>query len=152
LHFSAKRNGHFFDAQTLRIDGERLMPQMDRAAFVEVKADLDKRLDAIPLPEPPREPVQKVASPATSSAAAEVPGAPPQPAAAAPVEEYAPDDDESGIPIPAPLLAALPLGVSSATPMSNGGPSQKSASAPAPSVGPEPEGPDDDPEEESQAH
>ncbi len=158
LHFSAKRNGQFFDAETLHVDGERLMPPMDRAAFAEVKADLDKRLDAISLPEPPREPARKVASPATSSsagagassAAANAPGAPPQPAAT-PVEEYAADDDESGIPIPAPLLAALPVGPSSATPMSNGAPSPKSA-LPAVSAGPQPEAPDDDPEEESQAH
>lgn len=158
LHFSAKRNGQFFDAETLHVDGERLMPPMDRAAFAEVKADLDKRLDAIPLPEPPREPARKLASPATSSsagagassAAANAPATPPQ-AAAAPVEEYAADDDESGIPIPAPLLGAMPLGPSSATPMSNGAPSPKPA-APAASAGPQPEAPDDDPEEESQAH
>jgi murein DD-endopeptidase MepM/ murein hydrolase activator NlpD len=162
LHFSAKKNGQFFDAETLQFNGERVMPAMDRAAFIEVKAELDKRLDAIPLPEPPREPARKVAAPATSSsasasagtgassAAANAPGAPPQPAAA-PVEEYAPDDDESGIPIPAPLLGALPLGPSTATPMSNGSPSPK-PSVPAASAGPEPEVPDDDPDEESQAH
>lgn len=158
LHFSAKKNGQFFDAETLQFNGERVMPPMDRAAFAEAKAELDKRLDAIPLPEPPREPPRKTAGPAssaaaaagTSSAAANAPGAPP-PAAAAPVEVYADDDEESGIPIPAPLLGALPMGPSSATPMSNGAPSPKSA-PPAASAGPEPEPPEDDPEEESQAH
>lgn len=157
LHFSAKKNGQFFDAETLvKKDDERVMPTMDRAAFLEVKAELDKRLDAIPLPEPPREPVRKAAGPASSagpgasSAAANAPGAPPTPAAA-PVEEYAADDNESGIPIPAPLLGSMPTGPSSATPMSNGAPMSK-APAPASSAGPEPEAPDDDPEEESQAH
>jgi len=160
LHFSAKRDGKFFDAETLKLDGERVMPPMDRAAFIEVKAELDKRLDAIALPEPPREPPRKVANPATSasaaagasSAAANAPGAAPQPAAAAPVEVYADDDEESGIPIPAPLLGSLSPGLSSATPMSNGAPVRKPA-APTGSAAPESaEPPEDDPEEESQAH
>jgi murein DD-endopeptidase MepM/ murein hydrolase activator NlpD len=159
LHFSAKRNGVFFDAETLHVDGERLMPPMDRAAFLEAKAELDKRLDAIPLPEPPREPVRKEASPATSSSAiagsssapANAPGSPPQ-GPALPVEEYAADDNESGIPIPAPLLASLPLGASSATPMSNGASPSPKSPAPAAPSGPEPETPADDPQEESQAH
>lgn len=157
LHFSAKKNGQFFDAETLQMGGERVMPAMDRAAFLEAKAELDKRLDAIPLPEPPREPVRKAPVAAASasaggasSAIAAAPGAPPQ-GPAAPVEEYAEGDDESGIPIPAPLLASMPMGASSATPMSNGGAPPK-APAPAASAGPEPEAPDDDPEEESQAH
>jgi murein DD-endopeptidase MepM/ murein hydrolase activator NlpD len=159
LHLSAKKNGQFFDAETLQFGGERVMPVMDRAAFLEVKAELDKRLDAIPLPEPPPEARRKVASPATSgsasagasSAAANVPGAAPEPAAA-PVEVYADDDEESGIPIPAPLLGSLPQGASSATPMSNGAPGQKPA-APAATAAPESaEPPEDDPDEESQAH
>lgn len=155
LHFSAKKNGQFFDAETLQMGGERVMPAMDRAAFLEVKAELDKRLDAIPLPEPPREPVRKTpvavsSAGGASSAAANAPEAPPQ-GPAAPVEEYAEGDDESGIPIPAPLLASMPKGASSATPMSNGAPPPKSP-APAASAGPEPEAPEDDPEEESQAH
>jgi len=158
LHFSAKKNGQFFDAETLvKKDDERVMPPMDRAAFMELKAELDKRLDAIPLPEPPREPVRKTPSGASSasagvgasSAAANVPGAPPA-GPAAPVEEYAEGDDESGIPIPAPLLGAMPMGPSSATPMSNG--AAQKAPPPAASAGPEPEAPEDDPDEESQAH
>lgn len=160
LHFSAKKDGKFFDAETLKFGGERVMPPVDRAAFAEVKAELDKRLDAIPLPEPPREPPRTVATPATSasavagasSAAAHAKGpAAPQPEAA-PVEVYAEDDDESGIPIPAPLLGSLPMGVSSATPMSNGAPSPKSAPAAAPEAPEGAEPPEDDPEEESQAH
>lgn len=152
LHFSAKKNGQFFDAETLvKKDDERVMPPMDRAAFLEVKAALDKRLDAIPLPEPPREPLRKATSPATSSSAG-AGSAPSGPApVAAPVEEYAEGDDESGIPIPAPLLGSMPMGASSATPMSNGAPPSKSA-PPAASAGPEPDVPEDDPEEESQAH
>ncbi|WP_434043253.1 MULTISPECIES: peptidoglycan DD-metalloendopeptidase family protein [Sorangium] len=58
LHFSAKKDGKYFDAETLQLDGERVMPGIDRAAFAATKEVLDKRLDAIPLPEPPPEPVK----------------------------------------------------------------------------------------------
>ncbi|WP_437315483.1 peptidoglycan DD-metalloendopeptidase family protein [Sorangium sp. So ce385] len=64
LHFSAKKDGKYFDAETLQLDGERVMPGVDRAAFAAAKEALDKRLDAIPLPEPPPEPVKpEVAEP-----------------------------------------------------------------------------------------
>ncbi|WP_437966238.1 peptidoglycan DD-metalloendopeptidase family protein [Sorangium sp. So ce260] len=72
LHFSAKKDGKYFDAETLQLDGERVMPGIDRAAFAAAKEELDKRLDAIPLPEPPPEPVK----PATAEPT------PPPPAAA----------------------------------------------------------------------
>jgi murein DD-endopeptidase MepM/ murein hydrolase activator NlpD len=55
LHFSAKKDGKFIDAESLQLDGERVMPAADRPAFAAAKAELDKRLDAIPLPEPPPE-------------------------------------------------------------------------------------------------
>ncbi|MEO5729149.1 MAG: M23 family metallopeptidase, partial [Byssovorax sp.] len=53
LHFFAKKNGVFFDAETLQLDGARALPGVDREAFAAAKAELDKRLDAITLPEPP---------------------------------------------------------------------------------------------------
>ncbi|WP_437286510.1 peptidoglycan DD-metalloendopeptidase family protein [Sorangium sp. So ce406] len=62
LHFSAKKDGKYFDAETLQLDGERVMPGVDRAAFAATKEALDKRLDAIPLPEPPPEPVKPEAA------------------------------------------------------------------------------------------
>lgn len=55
LHFSAKKDGKFIDAESLQLDGERVMPASDRPAFAAAKAELDQRLDAIPLPEPPPE-------------------------------------------------------------------------------------------------
>jgi murein DD-endopeptidase MepM/ murein hydrolase activator NlpD len=58
LHFSAKKDGKFFDAETLQLDGERVLPGGDRAAFAAAKEALDQRLEAIPLPEPPPEPVK----------------------------------------------------------------------------------------------
>ncbi len=68
LHFFAKRNGVFFDAETLQLDGERPLPGADRAGFLAAKAELDKRLEAIPLPEPPAE-LPKPAAPAGSAVA-----------------------------------------------------------------------------------
>lgn len=55
LHFSAKRDGKFFDPTTLELDGVRVLPTLDRPAFIARKAELDVRLDGIPLPEPPPE-------------------------------------------------------------------------------------------------
>ena len=159
LHFSAKKDGKFFDALTLQMDGERVLPPIDRAAFLEAKAELDRRLDAIPLPEPPPEkPAPAAAAPGAppspaGSAAPAAPGAPPsqpagEPAAAQPgfVEETGDDDDEGGgQPIPAPLLNGLPMGPSSATPIG-------SAAGKKPPAAPAPDAPPDDPGEESEAH
>lgn len=72
LHFSAKKDGKFIDAESLQLDGERVMPTVDRPAFAAAKAELDKRLDAIPLPEPPPE---KPKAPAPVAATAEAPPA-----------------------------------------------------------------------------
>jgi murein DD-endopeptidase MepM/ murein hydrolase activator NlpD len=71
LHFFAKKNGVFFDALTLHLDGDRPVPVTDRAAFLATKAELDRRLDAIPLPEPPPETATPAAG--SSSAQAEAP-------------------------------------------------------------------------------
>src|SRR5262249_3621122 len=79
LHFSARKNGVFFDAETLQLDGERVVPTVDRQGFLSTKGELDHRLEAIPLPEPPPE-LAKPAAPAGSAAA---PGeTPPEPAGA----------------------------------------------------------------------
>jgi murein DD-endopeptidase MepM/ murein hydrolase activator NlpD len=125
LHFSAKKDGKFFDAETLQLDGERVMPGPDRPGFLAAKADLDRRLDAIPLPEPPpekpkAEPVA-AAAPSGSAAAGSAGAAPsgsgsaaagPAPsgsaAAGAPngfTEQTGDDDDDTGEPIQAPQLA-----------------------------------------------
>lgn len=50
LHFSAKKNGVFFDAETLRLDSLRTLPLDERAEFASVRAKYDALLDAIPLP------------------------------------------------------------------------------------------------------
>ena len=53
LHFWTKRDGKFFDSETLKIDGFRVVPVDQRDEFQARKAELDARLDAIPLPDPP---------------------------------------------------------------------------------------------------
>ncbi|UQA63677.1 M23 family metallopeptidase [Polyangium aurulentum] len=158
LHFSAKKDGKFFDAETLQFNGERVMPPSDRAAFLEVKAELDRRLDAIPLPEPPPEkpqPVAAAAAPTGTSAPAEGAAGPAKPASVPDpsepairpsgfVEDTGGDDDEGGMPIPAPLLSGLPMGPSTATPTAS-----PAGKRPPPAAA---DAPPDDPGEESEAH
>ncbi len=74
LHFFAKKNGVFFDAMTLHLDGDRPVPGADRGAFLAAKAELDRRLDAIPLPDPPPEAEKPATAAAATSASAEPAG------------------------------------------------------------------------------
>ena len=63
LHFSASRDGSFFDAETLNLDGMRSLSAEEREAFRPLMAKYDPMLDGIqmperyaPLPPPPVEP------------------------------------------------------------------------------------------------
>src|SRR6185436_12233875 len=58
LHFSAKKNGVFFDAETLRLDSLRTLPMDERAEFTTIRAKYDTLLDAIALPATVEEPPQ----------------------------------------------------------------------------------------------
>jgi murein DD-endopeptidase MepM/ murein hydrolase activator NlpD len=127
LHFFAKRDGKFFDAETLLATQERPIPGADRAAFLAQKAELDKRLEAIPMPDPP---VEKKAAPApapaasgsNAPAAAAGSGAPQPASSGAPSAGPAPagsansgaptgdDDDEGGDLIPGAALSGQPMG------------------------------------------
>ncbi len=51
LHFTAKKNGKFFDAEKLNLDSMRVMPPSERDAFAKFKAKYDALLDAIKLPQ-----------------------------------------------------------------------------------------------------
>ncbi|NUP10498.1 MAG: peptidoglycan DD-metalloendopeptidase family protein [Polyangiaceae bacterium] len=63
LHFWTKKGGKFFDSETLKIDGFRVIPSDERAAFQARKSELDARLEGIELPEPPpAEPAAKASS------------------------------------------------------------------------------------------
>jgi murein DD-endopeptidase MepM/ murein hydrolase activator NlpD len=50
LHFSAERDGKFFDAETLNLDGMRVLDNDQREQFSAVVAKYNPLLDAIPLP------------------------------------------------------------------------------------------------------
>jgi len=56
LHFSAKRNGKFFNALDLNMDALEVLPVSERSAFLAQKQVIDRQLEAIALPEPPAEP------------------------------------------------------------------------------------------------
>ncbi|HEX3854086.1 MAG TPA: peptidoglycan DD-metalloendopeptidase family protein [Polyangiaceae bacterium] len=52
LHFSAQRDGKFFDAETLNLDGMRVLNAEQREQFSAVVAKYNPLLDAIALPPP----------------------------------------------------------------------------------------------------
>ena len=52
LHFSAQRDGKFFDAETLNLDGMRVLSKEQREQFSLVVAKYNPLLDAIALPAP----------------------------------------------------------------------------------------------------
>jgi len=71
LHFSAERDGKFFDAETLNLDGMRVLSPEQREQFSAVVAKYNPLLDAIPLPPPlPGLPVASSATPSASAAPA----------------------------------------------------------------------------------
>ena len=75
LHFFVKKDNVFIDSRTLHLDGDRPVPPVDRSAFLAAKAELDRRLDAIPLPDPPPDAPKTVAAAGSGSAEAEAPPA-----------------------------------------------------------------------------
>ncbi|GAC1574732.1 MAG: hypothetical protein NVS3B20_06350 [Polyangiales bacterium] len=50
LHLSARKNGAFIDPLSLKLDAVRVVPRNERAKFTQRKEELDRELDAIPLP------------------------------------------------------------------------------------------------------
>ncbi len=51
LHLSVKRNGVFIDPLSLKMDAFRVVPRSERTGFAARKAEADKALDAIDLPQ-----------------------------------------------------------------------------------------------------
>lgn len=68
LHFEMKKDGRFIDAESLNLDGLRVLPKDHRGEFAKVRAKYDPVLDEIPLPEP-----MKVAPTAPQEATASAP-------------------------------------------------------------------------------
>jgi murein DD-endopeptidase MepM/ murein hydrolase activator NlpD len=104
LHFSASKNGEFFDAEKLDLDGMRTLAGADRLTFDGVMARYNPLLDAIALPEPLPPEAPEVA--ATAPPPLEVDSAP-TPGAKHAVEPDA-EEDDSATPPPPPLAAPPP--------------------------------------------
>jgi murein DD-endopeptidase MepM/ murein hydrolase activator NlpD len=112
LHFSAKRDGAYFDAETLNLDGMRNLNASERDAFKPIMAKYDPMLDGIPMPErfaplAPKAPAEPAAAAASVAAAS----------GTAPPDEAMGDDDDEGTPPP----GAAPAAGAPAPPQAPGG-------------------------------
>ncbi|MES1187625.1 MAG: peptidoglycan DD-metalloendopeptidase family protein [Myxococcales bacterium] len=105
LHFSASRDGTFFDPETLNLDGMRTLTPEEREAFRPIMAKYDAMLDGIPMPERFQPLVVAKAEPTVAAAAAPVPAV-----AVAPGDDSGEgDDDAAAATAPAaPAVAAAP--------------------------------------------
>lgn len=72
LHFSARKNGAYIDAETLHLDALTVLPAAERAVFQGVKEKYDALLEAVALP--PALPPQLVAVAAPTSAQEDMDG------------------------------------------------------------------------------
>lgn len=147
LHFSAKRGGQYFDAETLHLDGEKVLAPGDRPAFLARKAEMDKRLDALEAAPPPPKKTKPApepkAAPEGSAAAAPAPDAAPAGAGGVAPPPDAPDADEGddeGAPLQGAALGGATLG--SKLPEGEKKPEKKAPAEPAKKA-PEPAKKDD---------
>lgn len=103
LHFEIKKDGVFIDAESLSLDGLRVLPKAHREEFASVRAKYDPILDEVPLPEPL--PVEVMPAAATPTAA--TPALPAEQAEGG--EETGNEEPENGmIQDEAPIAAAPP--------------------------------------------
>ncbi|MES1175719.1 MAG: peptidoglycan DD-metalloendopeptidase family protein [Myxococcales bacterium] len=108
LHFSAQRDGKFFDAETLNLDGMRVLNAEQRDQFAAVVAKYNPLLDAIALPAPlPGAGLEPAPSPAAESASAAVAAAPSPDSSAGDDAELAEPTPEAA---PKPALSGAPAG------------------------------------------
>ncbi|HEY3664711.1 MAG TPA: peptidoglycan DD-metalloendopeptidase family protein [Polyangiaceae bacterium] len=110
LHFSAERDGKFFDAETLNLDGMRVLSPEQREQFAAAVAKYNPLLDAIALPPPLPGAASAVAGAAPESAAAPLGSVAAQdPSLAEPAGEL-----DEGSPEPAGSAAAAPSAATTA--------------------------------------
>lgn len=113
LHFSAKRDGKFFDSVELKVESLQLLPTGERGPFANQKAAYDKALETIQLPDPPEREVVPSEAPVApenaegealrgdangSSSAAKGEASSPEPSPSAPRSEPAKTPVEAGGP------------------------------------------------------
>jgi len=107
LHFSASRDGTFFDPETLNLDGMRTLTAQEPEAFRPIMAKYDAMLDGIAMPERFAPLVVAKAEPAPAPAASESAAAP---AVALEPGDDSGDDDGASAPGAAPAGAQNPGG------------------------------------------
>ena len=86
LHFSAKKNGRFIDAESLNLDGMRRLPRAERADFAKVRAEHDALLDAILVPAAPPPAAADLAAPLSQTAPVSPDEAPSAPSPVSPAD------------------------------------------------------------------
>lgn len=107
LHFTAKKNGEFFDAESLNLDGMRVIGKEERDAFGKSRQGYDELIDAIALPLPPPEKPEiaaapsadQPAKPSTAEADEFASGGPEAPAAPAPAGPAGKTAPKAGSPV-----------------------------------------------------
>ncbi len=108
LHFSASRDGSFFDAETLNLDGMRRLSPEEREAFKPLLAKYDPMLDGIAMPErfaPLPTPKAQPEPPASAVPGDDSPGEGDDEAVAA----APPAAGEAGVTPTAPVAGATPV-------------------------------------------
>lgn len=117
LHFTAKKNGKFIDAESLKLDALRVLPKDERPRFAEARKKYDKLLEAIPLPkEISREPASPVEEAPSGGRAEDDPGDPEEAEESARAAEPAREEPEADSPKAAP--APKPVARAKAAPAS----------------------------------
>ncbi|HVY29403.1 MAG TPA: M23 family metallopeptidase [Polyangiaceae bacterium] len=113
LHFSASRDGTFFDPETLNLDGMRSLSPEERAAFQPLLAKYDPMLDGIAMPE--RYAPIVVAPAPVAAAAAAAPGAG-TPSIAVGAEDLGDSEDDGAAPAAAAPAVTADVGAPPAAP------------------------------------
>lgn len=110
LHFSAKKDGVFIDAESLHLDALTVLPPEDRAGFAQVRSQYEALLEAVPLLPPLNDPTPAAA--ASSAADLDLEAGEGEPAgaaaAAAAVDPGAGAEDPSEGESDLPSMAAAP--------------------------------------------
>jgi hypothetical protein len=104
LHFSASRDGKFFDPETLNLDGMRNLNTQERESFKPIMAKYDPLLDGILMPER-FAPLQVVKADAPALASAAVPAVVHEDEAVGDTEEGAAPAQAGPAQLPAPGAA-----------------------------------------------
>lgn len=118
LHFSLKKNGVFLDAETLRFDSLRLLPESERGAFLDERQKLDALIDGVALPPPAVIAAAPAAAPSSEPAGEEL------------ADEHLAEEAAQGAAAP----GAAPPAAPATTPPAAAAPA--AAASPAPGKGP----------------